>query len=225
MQKNATAIRITHKPTGIVVSCQNERSQLQNRENAMKVLRGRLYEMNWLNRREFGKITRRISKSRMGQPNSSYVLHPYQLVKDHRTEYEKGNTQAVLMGFGQVYRSLFKELLEISLPGIFFKEKLLLSLSKQRFFFSLINPTYGPDQKVPCRSVWSYRPHLSRVLYELVRSPIQPERRIHPLPTHPWRLRLNGWPGCGRKRWGRRRAARGPERSHAGQTRCDLHVS
>ncbi len=99
VQKNATAIRITHKPTGIVVSCQNERSQLQNRENAMKVLRGRLYEMKLAEQEDqLAKLRGEYQKAEWGSQIRSYVLHPYQMVKDHRTEYEKGNTQAVLDG-------------------------------------------------------------------------------------------------------------------------------
>ena len=99
VQKNATAIRITHKPTGIVVSCQNERSQLQNRENAMKVLRGRLYELKLAEQeKNLAKLRGEYQKAEWGSQIRSYVLHPYQLVKDHRTEYEKGNTQAVLDG-------------------------------------------------------------------------------------------------------------------------------
>ncbi len=99
VQKNATAIRITHKPTGIVVSCQNERSQLQNRENAMKVLRGRLYELKLAEQEEnLAKLRGDYQKIEWGSQIRSYVLHPYQMVKDHRTEYEKGNTQAVLDG-------------------------------------------------------------------------------------------------------------------------------
>jgi peptide chain release factor 2 len=99
VQKNATAIRITHKPTGIVVSCQNERSQLQNRENAMKVLRGRLYEIKLAEQEEqLAKLRGEYQKTEWGSQIRSYVLHPYQMVKDHRTEFEKGNTQAVLDG-------------------------------------------------------------------------------------------------------------------------------
>jgi len=99
VQKNATAIRITHKPTGMVVSCQNERSQIQNRDNAMKVLRGRLYELRLEEQEEkLAKLRGEYQKAEWGSQIRSYVLHPYQLVKDHRTDFEKGNTQAVLDG-------------------------------------------------------------------------------------------------------------------------------
>ncbi len=99
VQKNATAIRITHKPTGIVVTCQNERSQVQNRENALKVLRGRLYDLKIQEQEaQLSKLRGAYQKAEWGSQIRSYVLHPYQLVKDHRTEYEKGNAQAVLNG-------------------------------------------------------------------------------------------------------------------------------
>jgi peptide chain release factor 2 len=99
VQKNATAIRITHKPTGIVVTCQNERSQVQNRENALKVLRGRLYDLKVKEQEaQLSKLRGEYQKNEWGSQIRSYVLHPYQLVKDHRTEFEKGNTQAVLNG-------------------------------------------------------------------------------------------------------------------------------
>ena len=99
VQKNATAIRLTHIPTGIVVTCQNERSQLQNRENAMRVLRARLLELKHAERdQEIAVLRGEYTKAEWGSQIRSYVLHPYQMVKDHWTEYETGNTQAVLDG-------------------------------------------------------------------------------------------------------------------------------
>jgi peptide chain release factor 2 len=99
VQKNATAIRITHLPTGLVVTCQNERSQAQNRENAMRVLRARLFEIKQQEQAErMAELRGEYQKAEWGSQIRSYVLHPYQMVKDHRTDYEIGNTQAVLNG-------------------------------------------------------------------------------------------------------------------------------
>jgi len=99
VQKNETAIRITHLPTGIVVTCQNERSQTQNRENAMRVLRARLLDVQReAQERQLAEIKGAHIKAEWGNQIRSYVLHPYQMVKDHRTEYETGNTAAVLNG-------------------------------------------------------------------------------------------------------------------------------
>ncbi len=99
VQKNATAIRITHLPSGLVVTCQNERSQTQNRENAMRVLRARLLEIKQQEQEEqLAELRGEFKKVEWGSQIRSYVLHPYQMVKDHRTDYETGNTQAVLNG-------------------------------------------------------------------------------------------------------------------------------
>jgi peptide chain release factor 2 len=99
VQKNATAVRLTHLPSGIVVSCQNERSQMQNRENAFRVLRARLLERKHEEQdRHMAELRGEYVKTEWGSQIRSYVLHPYQMVKDHRTEYETGNSQAVLDG-------------------------------------------------------------------------------------------------------------------------------
>jgi peptide chain release factor 2 len=99
VQKNDTAVRITHLPSGLVVSCQNERSQNQNRENALRVLKSRLLEMRQHEQEQELAILRgEFQKVEWGSQIRSYVLHPYQMVKDHRTDYETGNTQAVLDG-------------------------------------------------------------------------------------------------------------------------------
>ncbi len=94
-----SAVRITHLPTGIVVSCQNERSQIKNRETAMKMLRARLYEIERQKAEEekekSGGEKRDIA---WGSQIRSYVFHPYNMVKDHRTDYETGNVQAVMDG-------------------------------------------------------------------------------------------------------------------------------
>lgn len=99
VQKNETAVRITHIPTGIVVTCQNERSQAQNKENAMRVLRARLLDLKRQQQQEeLAEIKGEYVQAEWGSQIRSYVLHPYQMVKDHRTGHETGNTQAVLDG-------------------------------------------------------------------------------------------------------------------------------
>jgi peptide chain release factor 2 len=99
VQKNATAIRITHIPSGLVVTCQNERSQSQNRQNAMRVLRARLLELKQLEQEaQLAELRGEYTKAEWGSQIRSYVLHPYQMVKDHRTNFEVGNAQGVLNG-------------------------------------------------------------------------------------------------------------------------------
>jgi peptide chain release factor 2 len=99
VQKNATAVRITHIPTGTVVSCQNERSQVQNREVALRILRGRLYD---LEERKLAEEQARLKGKHVsagwGNQIRSYVLHPYHMIKDLRTGCESGNSVAVLDG-------------------------------------------------------------------------------------------------------------------------------
>lgn len=99
VQKNSTAVRMTHIPTGIVVSCQNERSQLQNREVALRILKARLYEIELRKQEEErARLKGKHVEAGWGNQIRSYVLHPYHMVKDLRTDYETGNTTAVLDG-------------------------------------------------------------------------------------------------------------------------------
>ncbi len=99
VNKTDSAVRITHLPTGIVVQCQNERSQHKNREMAIKLLKARLYELE-MQKREEEKQKNYEQKKEIawGSQIRTYVLHPYKQVKDHRTQYEVGNAEAVLDG-------------------------------------------------------------------------------------------------------------------------------
>ncbi len=99
VQKNSTAIRLRHLPTGLVVTCQNERSQLQNREMAMRILRGRLYDLELQKQEsEQARLKGEHVEAGWGNQIRSYVLHPYKMVKDHRTSFEVGNAEGVLDG-------------------------------------------------------------------------------------------------------------------------------
>ncbi len=99
MQKNDTAVRVIHEPTGTVVSCQSERSQYQNKVNALAILRAKLYEMK--KQQEEEELQKKLGEKSdiaWGHQIRSYVLHPYQMVKDHRTGHETGDAEAVLDG-------------------------------------------------------------------------------------------------------------------------------
>lgn len=99
VNKVETAVRITHIPTGVVAACQTERSQLQNRNNAMKLLKSRLYQLEKDKiEAELDEIEKGKMKIEWGSQIRSYVFHPYNMVKDHRTDVETSDTQGVMNG-------------------------------------------------------------------------------------------------------------------------------
>lgn len=108
INKTDSAVRMTHIPTGIVVQCQNERSQIQNREQCMKLLRAKLFELERQKQAEAKtELAGEYQAIEWGSQIRSYVFHPYNLIKDHRTNAETGNTQAVMDGELELFIEAF----------------------------------------------------------------------------------------------------------------------
>jgi peptide chain release factor 2 len=117
VNRTDSAVRITHIPTGIVVSCQNERSQFQNKDTAMRILKARLYQLELEKRQaQLQKIQGTLKEISWGSQIRSYVFQPYTMVKDHRTDHESGNIQAVMDG--EIDDFIYSELVFFAKMGI-----------------------------------------------------------------------------------------------------------
>jgi peptide chain release factor 2 len=117
VNRTDSAVRITHIPSGIVVSCQNERSQFQNKDTAMRILKARLYQLELEKRQaQLQKIQGTLKEISWGSQIRSYVFQPYTMVKDHRTDHESGNIQAVMDG--EIDDFIYSELVFFAKMGI-----------------------------------------------------------------------------------------------------------
>ena len=115
INKTSSAIRITHLPTGIVVQCQNERSQFQNKDKAMQMLKAKLYMLKQQeNMEKLSDIRGEVTEIGWGNQIRSYVLQPYTMVKDHRTNEETGNVDAVLDGNIDIFINAYLKWIALS---------------------------------------------------------------------------------------------------------------